>query len=55
MTVHRLKEHLYRRHMLPIHCYRCREVFLNDRLLQLHSRSKTQCAVRDDASGEQEL
>lgn len=55
MTVHRLKEHLYRRHMLPIHCYRCREVFTSDRLLQLHSRSTTQCAVRDDASGQQGL
>ncbi|KAG8167489.1 hypothetical protein KVR01_003178 [Diaporthe batatas] len=55
LTVHRLKEHLYRRHMLPIHCYRCRETFPNDRLLQLHSRSKSQCAVRDDAPGEQEL
>lgn len=55
LTVHRLKEHLYRRHMLPIHCYRCREIFTNDRLLQLHSRSKQQCAVRDDLSGEQEL
>lgn len=55
LTVHRLKEHLYRRHMLPIHCYRCREILPNDRLLQLHSRSKTQYAVRDDASGEQEL
>lgn len=55
MTVHRLKEHLYRRHMLPIHCYRCREVFPSDRLLQLHSRSEARCAVRDGASGEQEL
>lgn len=55
MTVHRLKEHLYRRHMLPIHCYRCGEVFPSDRLLQLHSRSEARCAVRDDASGEQEL
>lgn len=55
LTVHRLKEHLYRRHMLPIHCYRCREIFPSDRLLQLHSRAKTQCAVRDEASGEQEL
>lgn len=55
MTVHRLKEHLYRRHMLPIHCYRCREVFTSDLLLQLHSRSDVRCAVRDDASGEQEL
>ncbi|POS80000.1 hypothetical protein DHEL01_v201606 [Diaporthe helianthi] len=33
LTVHRLKEHLYRRHMLPIYCYRCREIFPNDRLL----------------------
>lgn len=48
VTVHRLKEHLYRRHMLPIHCYRCREVFPSDKLLQLHSRSDARCAVRDD-------
>lgn len=54
MTVHRLKEHLYRRHMLPIHCYRCREVFPSDKLLQLHSRSDTRCAVRDDAALELE-
>lgn len=49
-TVHRLKEHLYRRHMLPIHCYRCHEVFPSDRLLQLHSRSEAQCALRDDSA-----
>ncbi|KAL1866466.1 hypothetical protein Daus18300_006701 [Diaporthe australafricana] len=49
MTVHRLKEHLYRRHRLPIHCYRCHEVFTSDKLLQLHSRSEAQCAVRDEA------
>lgn len=57
MTVHRLKEHLYRRHMLPIHCYRCREVFASDRLLQLHSRSQVRCALRDDTAqgGGQEL
>lgn len=56
LTVHRLKEHLYRRHMLPIHCYRCREVFPSDRLLQLHSRSEARCAVRDGATpGAQEL
>ncbi|KKY37605.1 hypothetical protein UCDDA912_g02360 [Diaporthe ampelina] len=57
MTVHRLKEHLYRRHMLPIYCYRCREVFPSGRLLQLHSRSEARCAVRgeDAASGGQDL
>lgn len=49
MTVHRLKEHLYRRHRLPIHCYRCHEVFTSDKLLQLHSRSEARCAVRDEA------
>lgn len=54
VTVHRLKEHLYRRHMLPIHCYRCREVFPSDKLLQLHSRSDARCAVRDDAALELE-
>ncbi|KAI3397829.1 hypothetical protein diail_10362 [Diaporthe ilicicola] len=48
MTVHRLKEHLYRRHMLPIHCYRCHEVFPSDRLLQLHMRAESQCALRDE-------
>lgn len=42
-TVHRLKEHLYRRHRLPVHCLRCHEVFLNEQGLEQHSQSQVPC------------
>lgn len=42
-TVHRLKEHLYRRHRLPVHCLRCHNVFPNDQGLEQHSQSQAPC------------
>ncbi|KAK7740780.1 hypothetical protein SLS53_005248 [Cytospora paraplurivora] len=45
-TVHRLKEHLYRRHRLPIHCLRCHDVFLSDADLEKHYQSQTPCQLR---------
>ncbi|KAJ4386465.1 hypothetical protein N0V93_009361 [Gnomoniopsis smithogilvyi] len=45
-TVHRLKEHLYRCHTLPIHCLRCHEIFASEEGLQTHSLSDTPCQRR---------
>lgn len=45
-TVHRLKEHLYRRHRLPVHCLRCQETFFNEDGLEQHLRSPTPCQRR---------
>lgn len=45
-TVHRLKEHIFRRHRLPIHCLRCHDVFLNEEGLEKHYQSQTPCQLR---------
>ncbi|KAK1834629.1 hypothetical protein QBC39DRAFT_343568 [Podospora conica] len=37
-TVHRVKEHIYRRHAMPIHCNRCRAIFETDQCLSDHMR-----------------
>lgn len=42
-TVHRLKEHLYRRHRLPVYCLRCHDVFPNEEGLEQHSQSQVPC------------
>lgn len=44
-TVHRLKEHLYRRHRLPVHCLRCHDVFPDDKGLEQHSQSQVPCQL----------
>ncbi|ROV95404.1 hypothetical protein VMCG_08478 [Cytospora schulzeri] len=42
-TVHRLKEHIYRRHRLPVHCLRCHHVFPSHEGLEKHSQSQVPC------------
>ncbi|KAK2009313.1 hypothetical protein LZ32DRAFT_426215 [Colletotrichum eremochloae] len=46
-TVHRVKEHIYRNHALPIICPRCNEEFANDRLKDSHLRASEQCEMQD--------
>ncbi|OCK79198.1 hypothetical protein K432DRAFT_355440 [Lepidopterella palustris CBS 459.81] len=47
-TVHRLKEHLYRRHALPLRCPRCYQPFQNDAALNEHHRARQGCEVREE-------
>lgn len=48
-TIHRLKEHLYRRHLLPeFQCSRCYGVFDNDADMKAHVRSDKVCMVSKD-------
>ncbi|KAI0877100.1 hypothetical protein GGS24DRAFT_448772 [Hypoxylon argillaceum] len=43
-SIHRLKEHLYRVHLLPKHnCPRCNLCFENDKELQVHLRADEPC------------
>jgi len=42
-TVHRIKEHLYRSHTLPIRCPRCHEVFGTDREKDEHTARTQRC------------
>ncbi|KAI1811529.1 hypothetical protein GGS20DRAFT_579026 [Poronia punctata] len=47
-TIHRLKEHLYRVHLLPKHnCPRCQEPFACDKALQDHLRADEPCKKRN--------
>ena len=50
-TVHRVKEHLYRRHSQPIYCPRCYRVFPKDAQLAGHLRTE-QCSVAAGAPPE---
>ncbi|KAI1324107.1 hypothetical protein F5Y16DRAFT_315966 [Xylariaceae sp. FL0255] len=45
-TVHRLKEHLYRNHCLPISCLRCYMPFESEDDRNSHMRSSEQCELR---------
>ncbi|KAI5456709.1 hypothetical protein BGZ63DRAFT_457996 [Mariannaea sp. PMI_226] len=45
-SIHRVKEHIYRCHMLPIHCPRCGMVFSSESLLKTHQRLPEGCAVQ---------
>ncbi|KAH7389987.1 hypothetical protein BKA66DRAFT_460242 [Pyrenochaeta sp. MPI-SDFR-AT-0127] len=45
-TIARLKEHLYRRHLLPPQCHRCCTTFAHDTALRAHQRDERGCAVR---------
>ncbi|KAH8898428.1 hypothetical protein GQ53DRAFT_837335 [Thozetella sp. PMI_491] len=48
-TVHRIKEHLYRRHTLPKYkCYRCCQHFSAEQDLSKHSRAEEPCQKKDD-------
>ena len=42
------REHLYRRHTIPIRCNRCRSVFKSDGLLNDHQRASDPCPKRDE-------
>lgn len=46
-SVNRIKEHLYRNHAMPLHCFRCHEVFHSNLELEEHSRrpDPTQCTL----------
>ncbi|KAF1844455.1 uncharacterized protein K460DRAFT_397545 [Cucurbitaria berberidis CBS 394.84] len=46
-TVARLKEHLYRRHLLPPQCHRCCTTFNNDVALREHQRDARGCEVQE--------
>ncbi|KAH8728118.1 hypothetical protein GQ44DRAFT_702646 [Phaeosphaeriaceae sp. PMI808] len=46
-TVARLKEHLYRRHLLPPQCHRCCTTFPNDIKLREHQRDPRGCEVHE--------
>jgi len=43
-----IREHLYRRHALPIHCARCCLIFKSEAELREHYRSLNTCDTRDD-------
>ncbi|KAF2648122.1 hypothetical protein K491DRAFT_722837 [Lophiostoma macrostomum CBS 122681] len=45
-TVHRVKEHVYRRHAAPIQCPRCWEPFPKDDSLNKHLTAKDACEVK---------
>jgi hypothetical protein len=47
ITVARLKEHLYRRHLLPIQCHRCCSTFANEPLLREHQRDLQGCEIQE--------
>ncbi|KAI1185583.1 hypothetical protein F5B17DRAFT_27186 [Nemania serpens] len=52
-SIHRLKEHLYRVHLLPKHnCPRCNSSFDNDKELQVHLRADEPCKKSKIAPGE---
>jgi hypothetical protein len=46
-TVSRLKEHLYRRHLLPIQCNRCCSIFENESQLREHQRDPRGCEIQE--------
>ncbi|KIW02165.1 hypothetical protein, variant [Verruconis gallopava] len=47
LTIHRLKEHLYRQHRLPIHCPRCLDQFSTTHDLDNHLRQDNPCERKD--------
>ncbi|KAF2466340.1 uncharacterized protein BDR25DRAFT_317733 [Lindgomyces ingoldianus] len=46
-SVHRLKEHIYRRHAMPIHCPRCYCTFKTESDLRGHQRALEGCTVQE--------
>ncbi|KAH8667071.1 hypothetical protein BX600DRAFT_285542 [Xylariales sp. PMI_506] len=44
-SVHRVKEHLYRAHLLPLECPRCDVTFESDTLRLIHMRQDPSCIV----------
>lgn len=49
-TVHRIKEHIYRKHVLPIRCPRCHQVFETDGLKDEHISQAERCVRAEDGS-----
>jgi hypothetical protein len=49
ITIARLKEHLYRRHLLPIQCHRCCSTFVNEPMLREHQRDPQGCEIKEQA------
>ncbi|KAK3486985.1 hypothetical protein B0T13DRAFT_407999 [Neurospora crassa] len=47
-SVHRVKEHIYRRHSLKNTCPRCYDQFKTDDDLKRHQRAETPCRLRKD-------
>jgi hypothetical protein len=47
-----IREHLYRRHALPIHCARCYRAFNSESELKQHHRALQSCEIRDEAPPE---
>ncbi|KAH7109639.1 hypothetical protein B0J11DRAFT_401388, partial [Dendryphion nanum] len=47
VTVARLKEHLYRRHLLPAQCHRCCMTFASETSLREHQRDIRGCEIRE--------
>lgn len=41
------REHLYRRHLLPIQCNRCCSTFSNEPTLREHQRDARGCEIKD--------
>lgn len=54
VTVHRLKEHLYRKHIRPlvIRCPRCYGSFDTEALLRSHARAAERCPEREEPAGD---
>ncbi|KAM5355171.1 hypothetical protein ACJ41O_001817 [Fusarium nematophilum] len=51
--IHRLKEHLFRKHTLPDHrCTRCLSHFKDNAELEAHVRSVTPCALKESSDSE---
>jgi hypothetical protein len=48
-----MREHLYRRHALPIHCARCFLTFESEAELKEHYRSPNTCDLHDDGPPEE--
>ncbi|KAH8900492.1 hypothetical protein GQ53DRAFT_632762, partial [Thozetella sp. PMI_491] len=44
------REHLYRRHLLPLHCDRCFAKFPDDETLRQHRRADVPCSVKPEPS-----
>ncbi|KAB5549550.1 hypothetical protein GE09DRAFT_177063 [Coniochaeta sp. 2T2.1] len=51
-TVHRIKEHVYRKHDHP-YCQRCHATFTDHKILEQHLQAETPCTVRKGPLGHQ--
>ncbi|CEJ94811.1 hypothetical protein VHEMI10320 [[Torrubiella] hemipterigena] len=51
-AVHRVKQHLRRRHLVPIHCQSCNTVFKTQSELGVHARQRPPCEVQEPISWE---